>query len=232
MQQPLGTAQTEQWSWILQTVWGWIWAGLSWILDWQALVFRTVLSGDSFWQIVGKFLLLFFPATVLVAGVWGTMVSLYTIPFRSGRGRFLAALLMSWWDAVRMAWFYWFGLARFLLVFVGWIWGLLRLGVGLFWRTLKNLVTSPFAMLDSSSRRGADRLDGADRVGGCAVRGALLVPRADRRHHAVAGPAGLPVGDRLDPAAGPAGVGGRTGHDLVPVRTIRYAGAARHPGPE
>src|SRR5216117_3028880 len=59
---------------------------------------------------------------------------------------------MSWWDAVRMAWFYWFGLVRFLLVFVGWIWGLLRLGVGLLWRTLKNMVTSPFAMLDSSSR--------------------------------------------------------------------------------
>ena len=153
MQNPIGGAQTEQWSWILQTVWGWIWAGLSWIVDWQALVFRTVLYGDSFWQIVGKVLLLFFPTMVLVAGVWGTMVSLYTIPFRSGRGRFLAALLMSWWDAVRMAWFYWFGLARFLLVFVGWIWGLLRLGVGLLWRTLKNLVTSPFAMLDSSSRQ-------------------------------------------------------------------------------
>src|SRR5439155_1204345 len=35
----------------------------------------------------------------------------------------------------------------------GWIWGLLRLAVGLLWRTLKNLVTSPFAMLDSSSRQ-------------------------------------------------------------------------------
>src|SRR5437773_65387 len=153
MQSPLGTAQTQQWSWILQTVWGWIWAGLSWIVDWQAQVFHLVVTGSSFWEALGKFVLLFFPATVLVAGVWGTMVSLYTIPFRSGRGRFLAALLMSWWDAVRMAWFYWFGLARFLLVFVGWIWGLLRLGVGLLWRTLKNLVTSPFAMLDSSSRQ-------------------------------------------------------------------------------
>src|SRR3989441_1147345 len=153
MQNPLGTAQTQQWSWILQTVWGWIWGGLSWIVDWQAQVFHLVVTGSSFWEALGKFLLLFFPATVLVAGVWGTMVSLYTIPFRSGRGRFLAALLMSWWDAVRMAWFYWFGLARFLLVFVGWIWGLLRLGVGLLWRTLKNLVTSPFAMLDSSSRQ-------------------------------------------------------------------------------
>src|SRR6266436_4268104 len=96
MQSPIGSAQTEQWSLILQTVWGWIWGGLSWIVDWQALVFRTVLYGDSFWQILGKFLLLFFPATVLVAGVWGTMVSLYTIPFRSGRGRFLAALLLFW----------------------------------------------------------------------------------------------------------------------------------------
>src|SRR3989441_7202181 len=38
-------------------------------------------------------------------------------------------------------------------LFVGWIWGLLRLGVGLLWRTLKILVTSPFAMLDSSSRQ-------------------------------------------------------------------------------
>src|SRR2546422_377583 len=44
---------------------------------------------------------------------------------------------MSWWDAVRMAWFYWFGLVRFLLGFVCWLWGLLRLGVGLLWKTLK-----------------------------------------------------------------------------------------------
>ncbi|HVH09381.1 MAG TPA: hypothetical protein VM736_06260 [Gemmatimonadales bacterium] len=152
MQNPISNVQTEQWSWILQTVWGWIWGGLSWILVWQAYVFRYVLTGSTFWVLFGKFVLLFFPATVLVAGIWGTMVSLYTLPFRSGRGRFLASLLMSWWDVARMAWFYWFGLARFLLVFVGWIWGLLRLAVGLIWRTLKNIVTSPFALLDSTSR--------------------------------------------------------------------------------
>src|SRR5437773_8458623 len=75
-------AQTEQWSWILQTVWGWIWGGLSWIIDWQAYVFRMVLSGGSFWEVAGKVLLLLFPTFVLVAGVWGTMISLYTIPFR------------------------------------------------------------------------------------------------------------------------------------------------------
>ena len=49
MQNPLGTDQTQQWSWILQTVWGWIWAGLSWIVDWQAQVFHQVVTGSSFW---------------------------------------------------------------------------------------------------------------------------------------------------------------------------------------
>src|SRR5437588_8132642 len=83
MQGPLGTGQTEQWSWILQTVTGWVWAGLSWIVDWQALVFRWVLYGDSFWQVVGKFLLLFFPATVLVLGVWARWSR--STPFRSVR---------------------------------------------------------------------------------------------------------------------------------------------------
>src|SRR5437899_433732 len=85
---------------------------------------------------------------------------------------------------------------------------------------------------DPDSRHRADRLDGAGRAGGRPVRGALLVPRADRCHHAVAGPAGVPAGHRRDPGAGPAGVGGRARHDMVPVRPVRHAGAARHPRPE
>src|SRR2546423_13833797 len=127
MQGPLGTGQTEQWSLILQTVWGWVWGGLSWIVDWQALVFRSVLYGDSFWQVFGKSLLLFFPAMVLVAGVGGPIGSLYTISFRFGRGRLFAAPLLSWLGGGRMGWVYWFWLGRFLLVFVRWILGLPRL---------------------------------------------------------------------------------------------------------
>src|SRR5216117_1152029 len=154
MQGSVGTVQTEQWSWILSTLVNWIWAGLSWIVAWQAYVFGWLFSGDSFWIIAGKFLLLVPPAAVLVAGVWGTMVSLYTVPFRLGRaGSLLTGLLMSWWDGLRMAWFYWAGLVRFLVVLAGWIWGLLKLGVQLVWGTLKGAVTSPLAMLDATSRR-------------------------------------------------------------------------------
>src|SRR5712691_631956 len=85
---------------------------------------------------------------------------------------------------------------------------------------------------DQDSRHRADRLDGAGRAGGRPVRGALLVPRADRCHHAVAGPAGVPAGHRRDTGAGPPGVGGCPWHDVVLVRPVRHAGAARHPGPE
>src|ERR1043166_6161642 len=113
MQGPLGTAQTEQWSWILQTVWGWVWGGLSWIIVWQGFLFRFVVSGSSFWEAFFKFIFLFFPTTVLVAGGWGTMVSLYTIPFRSGRGRFPPAALMSGWGVAAQASFYWVGLGAF-----------------------------------------------------------------------------------------------------------------------
>jgi hypothetical protein len=152
--QDSGTSmQSEQWSQVLSTVVDWIWAGLSWIIDWQALLFQQLLEGSA-WAVVGKCVLLLPPATVLVAGVWGTMVSLYTLPFRLGRaGALLTAILMSWWDGLRMAWFYWAGLVRFLVVLVGWVWGMLKLGVQLVWGTLKGAVTSPLAMLDATSRR-------------------------------------------------------------------------------
>ena len=154
MQAPVAGVQTAQWSWILSTLWSWIWAGLAWIVEWQARVFGMILGVDSFWGVVGVVVLLFLPAATLVAGVWGTMVSLYTIPFRLGRaGLLLTSLLMSWWDAVRMTWFYWSGLVRFVVVFLGWVWGLLKLTVELVWGTLKGAVTSPLAMLDATARR-------------------------------------------------------------------------------
>ncbi|MGH7608224.1 MAG: hypothetical protein ACREME_12900 [Gemmatimonadales bacterium] len=148
------TAQTEQWSWVLKQLVDWVLAGLLWIVDWQAEVFGVVLRSDSFWSLAGSAVLLLLPASVLVAGMWGTMVALYTVPFRLGRaGQLLQSLLMAWWDAIRMVWFYWAGLVRFLIVLVGWLWGLLKVTVQLVWGTLKGAVTSPLAVLDATSRR-------------------------------------------------------------------------------
>jgi hypothetical protein len=81
------------------------------------------------------------------------MVSLYTLPFRSGRGYFLTALLMSWWDVGRMGWFYWAGMGRFLFVLAGWVGSLVKAFVRLTWNAFKGALNSPFAVLDWTSRR-------------------------------------------------------------------------------
>ena len=149
-----GAAQTQQWSFILSQLFAWVMAGLAWIVPFQSRIFGFVLQGESFWSLAGMSVLLLLPAAVFIAGIWGTMVSLYTIPFRLGRSvTLLQSVALSWWDALRMVWFYWAGLVKFLIVLVGWIWGLLKLTVQLIIGTLKSAITSPLAMLDATSRR-------------------------------------------------------------------------------
>jgi hypothetical protein len=153
MQSTIGTGQTEQWSLMVMQLWNWIWAGMSWILDLQNLVFGYVLGGGSPAAIIFKATLLLLPAAVLVVSLWAMMVSLYTLPFRSGRGYFLTALLMSWWDVGRMGWFYWAGMGRFLFVLAGWVGSLVKAFVRLTWNAFKGALNSPFAVLDWTSRR-------------------------------------------------------------------------------
>ena len=149
-----GAAQTQQWSFILSQLFAWVMAGLAWIVPFQSRIFEFVLQGESFWSLAGMSVLLLLPAAVFIAGIWGTMVSLYTIPFRLGRSvTLLQSVALSWWDALRMVWFYWAGLVKFLIVLVGWVWGLLKLSVQLIIGTLKSAITSPLAMLDATSRR-------------------------------------------------------------------------------
>jgi hypothetical protein len=145
--------QADQWTVILKTVAGWLAQGFTWVIDWGAVVFDFTLSGRNGWEMALKGAFLLLPAGLLVAGVWCTMASLYTLPFRSGRGGFLTALLMSWWDAGRSVWFFWAGTVRLGVVLLGWIWGLLRTMIRLFWQTLKGAVVSPFALLDWTSRQ-------------------------------------------------------------------------------
>lgn len=152
MQSTLVTAQPEQWSWMLTQLWGWMWSGMSWILDLQRLVFGFIFDGTPAPSVL-KAILLLLPAAVLLVSMWATMVSLYSLPFRSGRGYFLTALLMSWWDVGRMAWFYWAGMARFLFVFLGWIGSGIRAFLRLVWNAIKGALNSPFAILDWTSRR-------------------------------------------------------------------------------
>src|SRR2546429_7069794 len=155
MQETLAAAQTQQQlAFILSQLFDWVMAGLAWIVPFQSRVFSTILQGSSFWALAGASIILVLPAAVFIAGIWGTMVSLYTIPFRLGRSvTLMQSVALAWWDALRMVWFYWAGLVKFLIVLVGWVWGLLKLGVQLVWGTIKGPVPSPLAGLDATSRR-------------------------------------------------------------------------------
>ncbi|HTR20148.1 MAG TPA: hypothetical protein VMH88_04770 [Gemmatimonadales bacterium] len=128
-------------------------SGFTWIVDLQTTILSFALTGTTVGEIIAKSTLLLLPSALLVVGLWCTMASLYTLPFRSGRGGFLTALLMSWWDAGRMAWFYWAGLVRFAVVLVGWVWGLVKLAGALLLRLVKFLFTRPLALLDWMSRQ-------------------------------------------------------------------------------
>ena len=154
MQDVTTAAQTQQWAFILSQLFDWVMAGLAWIVPFQRRVFEFVLQGDSFWTLAGMSILLVLPAAVFVAAIWGTMVSLYTIPFRLGRSvTLMQSVALAWWDALRMVWFYWAGLLRFLVEFVGWLGSLIKLTFKLLLGTLKSVITSPLAMLDATSRR-------------------------------------------------------------------------------
>jgi hypothetical protein len=125
----------------------------TWILDWQGVALGFAVGGPNAWVIALKGALILLPCALLIAGLWCTMASLYTLPFRSGRGGFLTALLVSWWDAGRMTWFFWAGLVRLGVVLVGWVWSLLKLAGSLLVRLIKFIFTSPFALLDWATKQ-------------------------------------------------------------------------------
>jgi hypothetical protein len=119
---------------------------VAWIPGMQDFLLGFVLFSSSGWVAVAYYLFLLFPVLLWLSAVWCTQLSIYTLPFRSGRLEFLKMLLLAWWDAALAAWSFWVGLARFIVVIVGWLFTLLRLGLKLMAETVRQVVTLPFTM--------------------------------------------------------------------------------------
>ena len=128
-------------------------APLRWIPEWQGFLLGSITSGSSVIGVAIASVALLAPAMLLVAGTWCTMLSLYTLPFRSGRGGFITSLLMAWWDAGRCIWLFWTGMIRVAVALAGWVIGSLRFGLLLVRNVLLGLLRSPLTMLDWTSRR-------------------------------------------------------------------------------
>ncbi len=127
-------------------------APILWVLAAQQKMLEFFLFSPDGWTATGKVVFLLFPAVVILAGLWCTQLSLYTIPFRSGRIRFAQMMLLGWWDAARAIWHFWVGLFRFALVAVGWVLALARLAVRFIMESLRQIVIAPFSMTGRLSR--------------------------------------------------------------------------------
>jgi len=127
-------------------------APLRWIPEWQGMMLSWFAAQHPLVMILAGAGLVM-PPFLLVAGTWSPIVSLYTLPFRSGRGSFVTSLLMAWWDAGRCIWLYWSGMARLAMAVVGWLLGSVKFLLLTLRNTLLGLLRSPLAMLDWTSRR-------------------------------------------------------------------------------
>ena len=124
-------------------------AGIPGMQEW---VLQFLLNSSSGWEVAGKLIFLMFPLFLFIGAVWCTMLSVYTVPFRSHRIRFASTMLIAWWDAARAVWSYWVGILRFSLVAVGWVFNLGRLAVRFVVEVFRQLLIAPFAMTGKLSR--------------------------------------------------------------------------------
>jgi hypothetical protein len=126
---------------------------IAWIPDAQAVIFDFAWLANTGLATFMKRVFLLLPACLLIVAIWSTMLALYTVPFRSGRREFLVALVILWWETGRSIWLFWVGIARFVWMLIGWAWGLLRLTLELGWKSLRLVITTPFALLDWLGRK-------------------------------------------------------------------------------
>lgn len=126
-------------------------APFSWFAHWQPALLSALVNGQAGTRLF-SWVVLLVPVLVLMAGAWCTAASLYTLPFRSGRGHFLTALLMTWWDAGRCIWLFWTGMLRFGVALIGWVIGSVRFALLMIKNMLLGIARSPLTLLDGASR--------------------------------------------------------------------------------
>lgn len=125
---------------------------VSWIPGMQKLLLTFVLTSGSGWVAGTYYVLLLFPVFLWLSAVWCTLLSIYTLPFRSGRVEFTRLMLLAWWDGVVAVWMFWVGLAKFVMVMAGWIITLARLALRLIGEAGRQLLALPFTMTGQMTR--------------------------------------------------------------------------------
>jgi hypothetical protein len=110
------------------------------------MLWDFLFAPGPLWLRLAKFIFLVFPALLAIAAVWCTQLSLYTLPFRSGRAHFIPTMMLTWWDAVRAVWLYWVGMFRFVGVALGWAVAFGTFVAKLLLEVIRQIALMPFTM--------------------------------------------------------------------------------------
>jgi hypothetical protein len=121
-------------------------APIAWIPRMQEALIAFFVSPAAHWTMALKYIFLLIPALLAVAAVWITMLSIYTLPFRASRIRYVSMMLLAWWDAARAVWLYWVGVGRVAAVAVGWAVSLVALAIRLVVSSVRQMVSIPLTM--------------------------------------------------------------------------------------
>src|SRR5678816_476697 len=121
-------------------------APIAWVPVLQQTLISFFFDPQPGWLAALKYVFLLFPVLLGVVAVWCTGLSVYTMPFRSGRTRFVSLVLLAWWDAALSVWLYWVGMVRVAAVAVGWALGIARIIMRLAMGSFREIVGTPFAM--------------------------------------------------------------------------------------
>ncbi len=139
----------ERWQDVIQLLLG----PIAWVPRLQEVLLAFFLNPATSWVTGAKYVFLLFPALLGVAAVWITLLSLYTLPFRSRRVHFVAMMLLAWWDAARAVTLYWVGVLRVAVVAVGWVFSLAALTVRLVVEAIHRLATTPITLTTRMAHR-------------------------------------------------------------------------------
>ena len=121
-------------------------APIAWVPVLQQTLMSFFFDPQPGWMAALKYVFLLFPVLLGVVAVWCTGLSVYTMPFRSARTRFVSLVLLAWWDAALAVWLYWVGMVRVAGVVLGWALGISRLVLRLIVGLIRDVIGTPFAM--------------------------------------------------------------------------------------
>jgi hypothetical protein len=139
----------ERWQDVIQL----LLAPIAWVPRLQEVLLAFFLTEASSGVTGAKYVFLLFPSLLGVAAVWVTLLALYTLPFRARRVRFVATMLLAWWDAARAVILYWVGVVRVAAVAVGWAASLIALIVRLTVESIHRLATTPITLTAQMAHR-------------------------------------------------------------------------------